>query len=251
MAKLTWDKTGQRVFETGVDHGVLYPYTGENGAPVAGVPWNGLTTVTESPDGAEASPQYADNIKYLNLISAEEFGATIECFAYPPEFAVCNGEAEVAKGVTIGQQPRKKFGFCYRTKIGNDQDGQDHGYKLHIIWGATASPSEKAFATVNDSPEPISFSFDISTEMQDVSGFSPTATMTIDSTKTDKTKLKSLEDLLYGTENQEAKLPTPDEVVALIGNADSGNQSASAQDATRSSAAPESTRSLASARSNN
>ena len=234
MTKIAWDKTGQRMFETGVDHGVLYPYDGDGGAPGAGVPWNGLTTVTESPDGAEASPQYADNIKYLNLISAEEFGATIECFAYPPEFSACNGEAEVAPGVKIGQQTRKKFGFSYRTKIGNDQNGQDHGYKLHFIWGATASPSERAFATVNDSPEPISFSFDISTEMQEVSGYSPTATMTIDSTKTDKMKLKALEDMIYGTADGEPKLPTPDEVVALIGSSNE-SQNVPASPSTRSS----------------
>ena len=234
MTKIAWDKTGQRMFETGVDHGVLYPYDGDGGAPGAGVPWNGLTTVTESPDGAEASPQYADNIKYLNLISAEEFGATIECFAYPPEFSACNGEAEVAPGVKIGQQTRKKFGFSYRTKIGNDQNGQDHGYKLHFIWGATASPSERAFATVNDSPEPISFSFDISTEMQEVSGYSPTATMTIDSTKTDKMKLKALEDMIYGTADGEPKLPTPDEVVALIGSSNE-SQTVPASPSTRSS----------------
>ena len=222
MSKLVWDQTGERYYETGVKMGVLYPQSASGTYP-KGVVWNGLTAVTESPSGAEATPLYADDIKYLNLYSAEEFGATIEAYTYPDEFAECDGSAEVATGVTIGQQNRKAFGLCYRTTIGNDTDGNDHGYKLHIIYGAMASPSEKAYATINDSPEAITFSWEITTTPVSVSGFKPTASVTIDSTKVDGTKLKQLEAILYGDNGSssagEARLPLPDEIVTLIGTA--------------------------------
>ena len=222
MSKLVWDQTGERYYETGVKMGVLYPQS-DSGTYPKGVAWNGLTAVTESPSGAEATPLYADDIKYLNLYSAEEFGATIEAYTYPDEFAECDGSAEVATGVTIGQQKRKAFGLCYRTAIGNDTDGNDHGYKLHIIYGAMASPSEKAYATINDSPEAITFSWEITTTPVSVSGFKPTASVTIDSTKVDGTKLKQLEAILYGDNGSssagEARLPLPDEIVTLIGTA--------------------------------
>ena len=220
MSKLVWDQTGERYYETGVKMGVLYPQSASGTYP-KGVVWNGLTAVTESPSGAEATPLYADDIKYLNLYSAEEFGATIEAYTYPDEFAECDGSAEVATGVTIGQQNRKAFGLCYRTTIGNDTDGNDHGYKLHIIYGAMASPSEKAYATINDSPEAITFSWEITTTPVSVSGFKPTASVTIDSTKVDGAKLKELEAILYGDNGSssagEARLPLPDEIVTLIG----------------------------------
>lgn len=216
MSKLTWDETGKREFETGVDHGVLYPID-DKGTYSKGVAWNGLTGVTESPSGAEATALYADNIKYLNLMSTEEFGATIEAYTYPDEFAECNGETEIAKGVTIGQQKRKIFGLSYRTKIGNDIDGNDHGYKLHFIYGAQASPSEKAYATVNDSPEAITFSWEINTTPVEVPGAKPTASVTVDSTKADATKLKALEDIIYGSEETEARLPLPAEIATIIG----------------------------------
>ena len=220
MSKLVWDQTGERYYETGVKMGVLYPQS-VSGTYPKGVAWNGLTAVTESPSGAEATPLYADDIKYLNLYSAEEFGATIEAYTYPDEFAECDGSAEVAAGVTIGQQNRKAFGLCYRTTIGNDTDGNDHGYKLHIIYGAMASPSEKAYATINDSPEAITFSWEITTTPVSVSGFKPTASVTIDSTKVDGAKLKQLEAILYGDNGSssagEARLPLPDEIVTLIG----------------------------------
>ena len=222
MSKLVWDQTGERYYETGVKMGVLYPQSASGTYP-KGVVWNGLTAVTESPSGAEATPLYADDVKYLNLYSAEEFGATIEAYTYPDEFAECDGSAEIATGVTIGQQNRKAFGLCYRTTIGNDTDGNDHGYKLHIIYGAMASPSEKAYATINDSPEAITFSWEITTTPVSVSGFKPTASVTIDSTKVDGTKLKQLEAILYGDNGSssagEARLPLPDEIVALIGTA--------------------------------
>lgn len=218
MSTIVWDKTGDRLYETGVDHGVLYPM-GAEGAYDKGVAWNGLISVTESPSGAEANPLYADNIKYLNLISAEEFGATVEAYTYPDEFAPCNGEAEPEAGVSIGQQSRKAFGLSYRTIIGNDVDGDSHGYKLHIIYNALAAPSEKGYSTVNDSPEAITFSWELSTTPVEVTGYKPTASITIDSTKVDATKLKQLEDMLYGTESEEAKLPTPDEVIAIFKNA--------------------------------
>lgn len=215
MAKLVWDKTGERLYETGVRQGVLYPQS-TGGEYPEGVAWNGLTAVTESPSGAEASPLYADDIKYLNLMSVEEFGATIEAYTYPEEFAACNGEAELAAGVTIGQQKRKTFGMSYKTVIGNDVDGNNHGYKLHIIYGAMAAPSEKAYATINDSPEAITFSWEVTTTPVSVSGFEPTASITIDSTKVEKSKLTALENVLYGSESESARLPLPDEIATLM-----------------------------------
>lgn len=221
MPRLVWDQTGQKTYETGVNQGVLYVRDDE-GKYGNGVVWNGLTAVTESPSGAEPSPLYADNIKYLNLMSTEEFGATVEAYTYPDEFAVCDGSAEIATGVMIGQQARKTFGLSYKTLLGNDLDGDSYGYKLHIIYGALAAPSEKGYATVNDSPEAITFSWELSTTPVSVTGHKPTATVVIDSTKVDETKLKALEDLLYGTEDKEASLPMPDEIVALIGEAVAG-----------------------------
>lgn len=212
--KLVWDNTGERLYETGVEKGVLYPAVA--GAYPKGVVWNGLTAVTESPSGAEASPIYADNIKYVNLMSAEEFGATIEAYTYPDEFAACDGSAEIADGVSIGQQTRSTFGLSYRTKIGNDVDGDAHGYKLHIIYGAVASPSEKGYSTVNDSPEAITFSWEVTTTPVNVAGFKPTATVVIDSTKVDASKLTELEEIMYGTESEEARLPLPDEIANIF-----------------------------------
>lgn len=214
MSKLVWDATGERFYETGVRNGVLYVQ--EAGTYPKGVVWNGLTAVTESPSGAEATPLYADDIKYLNLMSNEEFGATIEAYTYPDEFAVCNGEAELAAGVNIGQQARKTFGMCYRTVVGNDVDSNDHGYKLHMIYGALASPSERAYTTINDSPEAITFSWEISTTPVNVTGFKPTAYISIDSRKADKAKLEALEAILYGSEESEARLPLPDEIATLM-----------------------------------
>lgn len=215
MARLVWDQTGQKTYETGVKQGVLYPQ-GEGGAYPKGYAWNGLTGVTESPSGAESNPLYADDIKYLNLMSAEEFGATIEAYTYPDEFAECDGSAEIAPGVTIGQQARKTFGMAYKTTFGNDVDGNEHGYKLHLIYGALATPSEKAYATINDSPEAITFSWEVTTTPVAVEGFKPTASLTIDSTKVDKTKLAALEDILYGKDTVEARLPLPNEVAELM-----------------------------------
>lgn len=215
MAALTWDDVGEKLYETGVDHGVLY-LTDESGVYNTGVAWNGLTTVTESPSGAAASAQYADNIKYLNLISAEEFGGTIEAFTYPEEFAACDGTALPSPGVAVGQQVRKLFGMCYRSKVGNDVDGMDHGYKLHLVYGALASPSDKAYATVNDSPEAIAFSWDFTTTPVPVTDYSPTALLVIDSTTADPTALAALEDLLYGAGATDAALPTPDAVIDLF-----------------------------------
>lgn len=214
MTALTWDASGEHFYETGVDRGVLYIPT--EGVYNKGVAWNGLTAVTESPSGAEATAQYADNIKYLNLISAEEFGATIEAFTYPDEFAECNGEKELADGVVVGQQSRSTFGLSYRTKVGNDTDGQDHGYKIHLIYGATAAPSEKAYATVNDSPEAITFSWEISTVPVNVAGMSPTASITIDSRTADPTQLAEFEKIIYGDGDNEPRLPLPDEVKTLL-----------------------------------
>jgi len=216
MAVLEWDLTGQRVYETGVDRGVLY-IPNERGVYEDGYAWNGLTTVTESPTGAEPSPQYADNIKYLNLISTEEFGGTIEAFTYPDEFAQCDGSAEPSPGVMVGQQGRKAFGLAYRTRVGNDVDGTDHGYKIHLIYGAQAAPSEKAYATINDSPEAISFSWDITTTPVAVTGLKPTALLTIDSTKVDAGALATLEDILYGTEGVDPRLPLPNEILGIFG----------------------------------
>lgn len=220
MAKLVWDETGKRLYETGVSQGVLYPQSG--GTYPNGVAWNGLTAVTESPSGAEATPLYADNIKYLNLFSAEEFGATIEAYTYPDEFMACDGSAQIAKGAYIGQQNRKQFGMCYKTLLGNDVDANDHGYKLHIIYGAMASPSEKAYATVNDSPEAITFSWEVTTTPVNVTGYEPTASIVIDSTKCDPTKLADLEEILYGSAEEEPRLPLPNEIVTVLSAANAG-----------------------------
>lgn len=215
MAKLVWDETGKRLYETGVKMGVLYVQ--EAGAYPKGVAWNGLTAVTESPSGAEATPLYADDVKYLNLMSAEEFGATIEAYTYPDEFAECDGSAELTKGVTIGQQTRKTFGLCYRTTIGNDTKGSDHGYKLHLIYGAMAAPSEKAYASINDSPEAITFSWEVTTTPVAVTNHKPTASLTIDSTKVDAGKLAALEKILYGDVSGDGpRLPLPDEVLTTL-----------------------------------
>lgn len=227
--KLVWDKTGERLYETGVDRGVLYPVQ-TGGVYNKGVAWNGLTAVTESPSGAEASPIYADNIKYLNLMSAEEFGATIEAYTYPPEFEECDGSASVATGVTIGQQARKVFGLSYRTIVGNDVDSNDYGYKLHLIYGGLAAPSEKGYTTVNDSPEAITFSWEVSTTPVNVTGFKPTATVVIDSTKVNAEKLAALEEILYGKDPStpdgddgvDPRLPLPDEIVTLLGDSAAG-----------------------------
>lgn len=218
MSKLVWDNTGDRLYETGVKKGVLYPVS-SNGTYPKGVAWNGLTAVTESPSGAEATALYADDMKYLNLYSAEEFGATVEAYTYPEEFGECDGSAEIANGVQIGQQTRKAFGMCYRTTIGNDTEGDAHGYKLHIIYGAMASPSEKAYATINDSPEAITFSWELTTTPVNVTGKKPTASLTIDSTKADPTKLAALEAILYGSDGgsgTDARLPLPDEIAELM-----------------------------------
>lgn len=218
MARLEWDKTGEHLYETGVDHGVLY-FPDQTGAYKNGVAWNGLISVSESPSGAEATGQYADNIKYLNLISAEEFGATVEAYTYPEEFEACNGNKELVDntGVYVGQQSRSVFGFCYRTMIGNDTDGQDHGYKLHLVYGCQVSPSEKAYQTINDSPEALTFSWELSTTPVNVTGKKPTALLVIDSTKIDSTKLARIEAKLYGDETSTgAVLPTPDEIAEIL-----------------------------------
>ncbi len=218
MSKLQWDKIGERLYETGLDHGVLFPM-GSGGNYAKGVAWNGLTAVNESPSGAEPTPIYADNIKYLNLISAEDFGATVEAYTYPPEFEACDGTAEVAPGVTIGQQERKVFGLSYRTLIGNDVNGTSHGYKIHLVWGAQASPSEKNRQTVNDSPEAVSFSWELTTTPVEIPGFRPTAHMAIDSTKTSKEKMAALEALIYGKDGDDAtepRLPMPAEVIEMM-----------------------------------
>lgn len=215
MSKLVWDQTGERFYETGVKNGVLY-VQGESGTYPKGVAWNGLTAITESPSGAEATALYADDIKYLNLMSNEEFGATIEAYTYPEEFAECDGSKELATGVMIGQQARKTFGLCYRTALGNDTEGNDHGYKLHIIYGCLAAPSEKAYSTINDSPEAITFSWEITTTPVNVTGAKPTASIVIDSTKATAEKLAALEAILYGAESEEARLPLPDEIKTLM-----------------------------------
>lgn len=217
MSKLVWDQTGERLYETGVKMGVLYVQ--EAGAYPKGVVWNGLTAVTESPSGAEATPLYADDIKYLNLMSNEEFGATIEAYTYPDEFAACDGSAELETGVYIGQQDRKTFGMSYRTVIGNDTNSNNHGYKLHLIYGALAAPSEKAYATINDSPEAITFSWEVTTTPVNVTGHKPTASITIDSTKVDAAKLAALEEILYGSDDVGARLPLPDEIKTLMATA--------------------------------
>lgn len=217
MAKLVWDATGEKLYETGVKNGVLYVQ--EGGTYPKGVAWNGLTAVTESPSGAEASPLYADDIKYVNLISAEEFGATIEAYMYPDEFMQCDGSASLASGVFIGQQTRKTFGLAYKTTLGNDVDLNGYGYKLHLIYGALAAPSEKAYATINDSPEAITFSWEVTTTPVNVTGHKPTASIIIDSTKADEDKLAELEAILFGSDEVEARLPLPDEIAELFGQA--------------------------------
>lgn len=215
MSALIWDQDGQRTYETGVDHGVFYPVN-EQGVYTGGVAWNGLSAVNEKPSGGEPSAVWADNIKYLNMMSAEEFGATIEAYTYPDEFAECDGSAEIATGVYIGQQPRKKFGLSYRTVLGNDVKSNEYGYKLHLVYGCMAQPSEKGYSTINDSPESITFSWELTTTPVSVTGFKPTAIITIDSTKTTKAKLDALEAILYGGENTDARLPLPDEVKTLM-----------------------------------
>lgn len=215
MTALTWDNTGERLYETGVDHGVLYPRDSD-GVYSLGVAWNGLTTITESPAGADATPTYADNIKYLNLISVETFDATINAYTYPDEWAACDGSEEPVSGVMVGQQSRQTFGLCYRTRIGNDIDGTDHGYKLHLVYGATAKPSQKAYASINDQPSAIDFGWDITTIPVAVTGLKPTASMTIDSTKVDAGNLADLELILYGTTGVDPRLPLPDEVITIM-----------------------------------
>jgi hypothetical protein len=218
MAKLVWDQVGEKTYETGVQKGVLYPMQA-GGLYTVGVAWNGLTAVSESPSGAEASPIYADDIKYLSLMSAEEFGATIEAYTYPDAFGICDGSAEPKPGVTIGQQSRKTFGFCYRTTIGNDTQGTDYGYKTHLVYGALAAPSEKSYATINDSPEAITFSWGITTTPVAVTGFKPTASLVIDSTKVDPAKLAALELILFGNTGVNARLPLPDEITTIFADA--------------------------------
>lgn len=214
--KIVWDKTGERLFETGVEKGVLFPYA--SGAYGVGVAWNGLTGVTESPSGAEATALWADNIKYLNLMSTEEYGATIEAYMYPDEFKPCNGEAELSAGVSLGQQKRSMFGLSYVTRLGNDVDGSDHGYKIHLIYGCLAAPSEKNYETINDSPEAMTLSWEISTTPVEVTtgNYKPTASITIDSTKVKPEELKKLEDMLYGTDEADPKLPMPDELATIF-----------------------------------
>lgn len=217
MSKLVWDKTGERFYETGTDRGVVYPQV--SGAYPKGAPWNGLIGVTLSPSGAEATPLYANDHKYLNLMSVEELGFSIEAYTYPEEFGACIGEAELVPGATVGQQDHSPFGFCFRNKIGNDTEGTTHGYKLHLIYGAMAAPSEDANTSINDSPEAKTMSWECSTTPVEVEGFKPTASITIDSTKVDADKLAALEAVLYGSESEEARLPLPDEVATLLGKA--------------------------------
>lgn len=216
MTALQWDQTGERFYETGVDRGVLYKINSVSGDYDTGFAWNGLTTVTESPTGAEATPTWADNIKYLNLISLEQFGATIEAYTYPNEWSEHDGYAEPQVGVQVGQQPRKPFGFAYRTRIGNDVDAEEFGYKLHLVYGATAAPTEKAYATMNDSPEAITFSWEVTTIPVPVTGYKPTSYLCIDSTRVDATALAALELLLYGDVGVDPQLPSPDAVLALF-----------------------------------
>lgn len=217
MAKLVWDALSERIYETGVKNGVLYVY--KNGKYEPGVAWNGLVSVTESPSGAEATPLYADDIKYLNLMSVEEFGATVEAYTYPDAFAECNGEKTLdtnMAGILVGQQTRATFGMAYKTTVGNAESGTDYGYKLHLIYGALAAPSEKAYTSINDSPEAMTFSWEITTTPVAVNGFKPTSHIEIDSTTADATKLKALEDILYGGENEEPRMPLPDEIKTLM-----------------------------------
>lgn len=224
MTTLTWDNVGQRTYETGVSNGVLYQVDTDTGEYVNGVAWNGLTTVTEKPAGADSNPQYADNIKYLNLIAVETFGATLEAFTYPVEFEQNDGSGVPTAGVTVGQQARKPFGFCFKSLKGNDTEGNAHGYKLHLVWNALAAPSEKAYATVNDSPSPIGFSWDISTTPVTVGtvlshSYAPTASMTIDSTEVDPVKLATLESYLYGTADDDPTMPLPAAVITIMASA--------------------------------
>lgn len=215
MARLIWDEVGQRFFETGVKNGVLYVQDND-GSYKNGVVWNGLTAVTESPSGAEETPLYADDVKYLTLRSAEEFGATVEAYTYPEEFEQCDGSASIASGVTIGQQARRAFGLCYRTSVGNDIQGQNFSYKLHLIYGCTVAPSEKSYSTINDNPEAITFSWELSTVPVPVEGFSPTASLVIDASKVDEGKMELLENALFGDESNEAKLLLPNEIMELL-----------------------------------
>lgn len=218
MSKIIWDATSERLYETGVKNVVLYPMAA-SGAYDKGVAWNGVTAITESPSGAEATPLYADDIKYLELRSAEEFGATIEAYTYPDEFAACDGSAELIPGMKIGQQIRKAFGLCYRTTLGNDTEGEEYGYKIHVIYGAKAAPSEKAYATINDSPEAITFSWEVTTTPVAVTGHKPTSYLEFDSTKLSEAQMKAVEDLLYGVDGEsatEASLPLPDALLAAV-----------------------------------
>lgn len=216
MARITWHEAGERVYETGVSHGVLY-VMGTDGTYDEGVPWNGLVSVTESPTGAEPSAHYADNIKYLNLLSAEELNATIEAFTYPDAFGACDGTAEPAPGLSIGQQHRRKFALVYRTIVGNEENANEHGYKIHVLYGCQASPSEKGYQTVNDSPEPITFSWELTTNPVNVgAGFKPTALIIADSTKLTEANMSALEDVLYGSETEEPRVPLPAEIVDMV-----------------------------------
>lgn len=216
MFSLAWDQTGQRLYETGTDRGVLYPQNALGQYP-KGVAWNGLTGVTESPSGADKTDLWADNIKYLSLRAAEDFGATVTCYTYPDEWLACDGSAEPVSGVTIGQQTRKPFGLSFRSIIGNDTESNDHGYKIHLIYNATASPSERAYSTVNDSPEAIEFSYELATTPTNITGYKPIASMTIDSTKVAADRLAALEAVLYGNGATDPRLPLPDEVIAILG----------------------------------
>ena len=215
MARLIWDEVGQRFFETGVKNGVLYVQDND-GSYQNGVVWNGLTAVTESPSGAEETPLYADDVKYLTLRSAEQFGATIEAYTYPEEFEQCDGSATIATGVTIGQQARRAFGLCYRTAVGNDIQGQEFSYKLHLLYGCTVAPSEKSYSTINDNPEAITFSWELSTVPVPVDGFKPTASLVIDASKVDEGKMALLEDALFGDESNEATLLLPNEIMEML-----------------------------------
>ena len=217
--RLKWDKTGERLYETGVRNAVLYPIDTTTNTYPLGVPWNGITAITESPSGAESNKIYADDIKYLDLRSVEEFGCTIEAYTYPSEFYACDGSAEIASGVVIGQQTRKMFGLSYRTVLGNDTENNDYGYKLHLVYNCTAAPSEKGYSTINDSPEAITFSWECTTNPVEITGKKPAACITIDSTKVDSGKLAALEDILYGTVSTEARLPLPDEIIDLFAEA--------------------------------
>lgn len=229
MSKLVWDQTGKRFYETGTNKGVLYPMV--DGAYPKGVAWDGLTGVTESPSGAEPTKLYADDIPYLTMLSTEEYGATIEAYQSPEEFDACDGTAALASGVSIGQQTRQKFGFSWQTRLGNDVLGEDYGYLIHLLYGGLASPSEKGYSTINDSPEAITLSWEVSTTPVEVTGYKPTASMTIDSTKVDADKLAALEEILYGTDDVEPRLPLPDEIMALFADTPNNNPDNSEQEA--------------------